>query len=217
MWENREQSRRSSPQPSGPASRDELLFPAHPYDRRYGREKDDPINVGLVDLPMAETLFTFFIEHCHPFLPIVNVALEDAFSTIRKAPPLISAMLAIAARFYIKATQQGRYKYSTHPVMDPATPARLANLAETHLAQTVLRKQHTLADVQTILLLAGWGLQSNGRGPEAWIVTGLAARVARRLEVHKVLAVAAETARVSTSGTEEWQKLETFMPQWRTW
>lgn len=213
MWDNREQSRRNSPQPSaGTMSRDELS--GNTYERRFGRERDDPVNTGLVDLAMAETLFSFFIDHCHPFLPIVNVALDDAFTTIRQSPPLISAMIAIAARFYVRFTTRS---ISSYPALDPSIPPRLANLAETHLGQTLLRKQHALSDVQAILLLAAWGLQSGGRGPDAWIVTGHAARVARRLGVHKVLAQAAETARVTQPGTEEWSKLEGFMPQWRSW
>jgi hypothetical protein len=213
VWDNREQSRRNSPQPSaGTLSRDELS--GNGYERRFGRERDDPVNTGLVDLPMAETLFSFFIDHCHPFLPIVNVALDDAFTTIRQSPPLISAMIAIAARFYVRFTSRSM---TTYPILDPGIPQRLANLAETHLGQTLLRKQHALSDVQAILLLAAWGLQSGGRGPDAWIVTGHAARVARRLGVHKVLAGAAETARVTQPGTEEWLKLEGFMPQWRSW
>jgi hypothetical protein len=123
-------------------------------------------------------------------------------------------MIAIAARFYVRFTTRSM---SSYPALDPSIPPRLANLAETHLGQTLLRKQHALSDVQAILLLAAWGLQSGGRGPDAWIVTGHAARVARRLGVHKVLAQAAETARVTQPGTEEWSKLEGFMPQWRSW
>jgi hypothetical protein len=174
VWDNREQSRRNSPQPSaGTMSRDELS--GNTYERRFGRERDDPVNTGLVDLAMAETLFSFFIDHCHPFLPIVNVALDDAFTTIRQSPPLISALIAIAARFYVRFTTRS---ISSYPALDPSIPPRLANLAETHLGQTLLRKQHALSDVQAILLLAAWGLQSGGRGPDAWIVTGHAARVA---------------------------------------
>ena len=165
-----------------------------------------------------------FVDHCHPFLPIVNVALDDAFTTIRQSPPLISAMLAIAARFYIRYTARTSAMARSLPTriplplsMDPSTPSKLANLAESHLGHTLLRKQFALSDVQTILLIAAWGLHSGGRGPDAWIVTGHAARVSRRLGVHKVLAQAAETARTTEPGSEEWEKLETFMPQWRTW
>ncbi|WVQ78436.1 hypothetical protein IAT38_000522 [Cryptococcus sp. DSM 104549] len=212
VWDNREQSRRSSPQPSQPQSRDE---PAPgTYDRRFMRDKDDPINTDLVDVEMAENLFVFFIDHCHPFLPVVNVALEDAFNTIRQSPFLISAIIAVAARFYIRYTARSP---GNSPPLDPAIPQRLANLAEAHLANTLLRKQHALSDVQAVMLLAAWGLQSGGRGPDAWVVTGHAARIARRLGVHKVLGQAAEAARISRPGTEGWSRLEAFMPQWRTW
>ena len=128
-------------------------------------------------------------------------------------------MIAIAARFYVRFTSRNPRGGATghYPYLDPAVPAKLSNLAEMHLAQTLLRKQHALSDVQTILLLAAWGLHSGGRGPDAWIVTGHAARVARRLGVHRILAQAAEEARSTQPGTEEWSKLEAFMPQWRTW
>ncbi|WVR05443.1 hypothetical protein IAU60_002459 [Kwoniella sp. DSM 27419] len=212
VWDNREQSRRNSPQPSQPQSRDEPL--PGTYDRRMMRDKDDPVNTELVDSHMAETLFGFFIDHCHPFLPIVNVALDDAFNTIRQSPFLISAMLAVAARFYIKFSSRSP---GAMPALDPNLPARLANLAEAHLGNTLLRKQHALSDVQAVLLMSAWGLQSGGRGPDAWVVTGHAARIARRLGVHKVLAQAAEVARMTRPGTPEWDKLEAFMPQWRTW
>ncbi|WVQ87185.1 hypothetical protein IAS59_000908 [Cryptococcus gattii] len=213
VWDNREASRRNSPQPSqSTASRDEP-GPGY-YARRFMRDRDDPVNTEIVEPRMAETLFNFFIDHCHPFLPVVNVALDDAFNTIRQSPFLTSAILAVAARFYIRYTSRNPDSF---PPLDPAVPPRLANLAEAHLANTLLRKQHALSDVQAVMLLAAWGLQSGGRGPDAWVVTGHAARIARRLGVHKILAQAAEAARITRPETEEWSKLEAFMPQWRTW
>ncbi|KAL0254206.1 hypothetical protein I308_101586 [Cryptococcus tetragattii IND107] len=213
VWDNREASRRNSPQPSqSTASRDEP-GPGY-YARRFMRDRDDPVNTEIVEPRMAETLFNFFIDRCHPFLPVVNVALDDAFNTIRQSPFLTSAILAVAARFYIRYTSRNPDSF---PLLDPAVPPRLANLAEAHLANTLLRKQHALSDVQAVMLLAAWGLQSGGRGPDAWVVTGHAARIARRLGVHKILAQAAEAARITRPETEEWSKLEAFMPQWRTW
>ncbi|WRT67431.1 uncharacterized protein IL334_004402 [Kwoniella shivajii] len=212
VWDNREQSRRNSPQPSQPPSRDEI--PPGTYEKRFMNDRDDPVNTELVDVQMAEILFAFFIDHCHPFLPIVNVALDDAFNTIRQSPFLISAILAVAARFYIKFTSRSP---GAMPTLDPAIPSRLANLAEAHLSNTILRKQHALSDVQAVLLLSAWGLQSGGRGPDSWVVTGHAARIARRLGVHTLLGQAAEIARLTRPGTSEWERLEQFMPQWRTW
>ena len=104
-----------------------------------------------------------------------------------------------------------------YPVLDEMVPRRLANLAEMHLSYTVLSKKLALSDVQAILLLAAWGLQPDGGGPDAWIVTGHAARCARRLGVYKVLGHATESAKHMQKGSEEWLKLEAFLPQWRTW
>nr|XP_019013828.1 uncharacterized protein I206_01902 [Kwoniella pini CBS 10737]OCF52609.1 hypothetical protein I206_01902 [Kwoniella pini CBS 10737] len=212
IWDNREQSRRNSPQLSQSTSRDEI--PPGTYERRFMNDRDDPINTELVGMQMAETLFGFFIDHCHPFLPIVNVALDEAFNTIRQSPFLISAILAVASRFYIKYSAKSP---GSMPILDPIIPSRLANLAEAHLSNTLLRKQHALSDVQAVLLLSAWGLQSGGRGPDSWVVTGHAARIARRLGVHKLLGQAAEIARLTRPGTVEWERLEQFMPQWRTW
>lgn len=130
-------------------------------------------------------------------------------------------MLAIAARFYIHhvARFPNRPDRRPYPEMDRAIPAQLAHLAESHLANTLLRKNHTLHDVQATLLMAGWGLQSGGKGPDAWVITGLSARLARRLGIHTRLKDAAESARQTDLAvdTEEAERLEALMPQWRTW
>lgn len=128
-------------------------------------------------------------------------------------------MIGIAARFYSRYTARhppgdGKTQIS----IDPSVPTRLANLAEAHLSHTLLRRRYALTDVQAILLLAAWNLRPGSEiGPDAWVVTGHAARVSRRLGVHKILAQAAEIARSHEQGSPEWQKLEAFLPQWRTW
>ena len=128
-------------------------------------------------------------------------------------------MLAIAARFYSRYNaRQPPIAGKVTPPIDPSVPINLANLAEAHLSHTLLRRRYALTDVQAILLLAAWNLRpGSGSGLDAWVVTGHAARVSRRLGVHKILAQAAETARNSVQGSPEWQKLEAFIPQWRTW
>lgn len=149
------------------------------------------------------------------FLPIINITQEDAFASVRGSAPLFSAVISTASRFYSKYRDR---RESTGPALDGSIPARLANLAEAHLGQTLLRRHYALSDVQAILLLTAWGLQSAGRsGPDPWVVTGHAARVSRRLGVHKALAQAAAKARATEQGSEEWCKLGSFVPQWRTW
>lgn len=111
-----------------------------------------------------------FVNHCHPFLPIINITQEDAFASVRGSAPLFSAVISTASRFYSK---YGSRRGPSGPALDGSIPARLANLAEAHLGQTLLRRHYALSDVQAILLLAAWGLQSGGKsGPDPWVVTG---------------------------------------------
>ncbi|KOS47919.1 hypothetical protein ACN38_g1123 [Penicillium nordicum] len=172
VWENREGSKRSSPLP------DEQ--PVRPAPMPQWGVRDEPVTSGVIDLDTARTLYTFFMNHCHPFLPILDVTLPDPFTSVQRYPSLFSAILAISARFYL------RHSTTSH-VIDSYVPAALADIAESHLAHTLLRKKHTLADVQAILLLAAWGLQSGGKGPDAWVLTGHAARVSRRLGIHRAV------------------------------
>ncbi|KAJ5378891.1 hypothetical protein N7509_012010 [Penicillium cosmopolitanum] len=152
VWENREGSKRNSPLP------DEQ--PVHPAPMPQWGVRDEPVTSGVIDLDTARTLYTFFMNHCHPFLPIVDITLPDPFTSVQRYPSLFSAILAISARFYL------RHSTTSH-IIDSYVPAALADIAESHLAHTLLRKRHTLADVQAILLLAAWGLQSGGKGPDA--------------------------------------------------
>jgi hypothetical protein len=123
-------------------------------------------------------------------------------------------MIAVAARFY------NRYIARCHdgrPVLSQDIPPQLADLAEDHLGWTLLRKDIDLFDMQAVLLLAAWGLQSGGRGPDAWVVTGHAARLARRLGIHLTLQRAAEAARRLPPDSDDYKKLERLTPKWRAW
>ena len=152
------------------------------------------------------------MNHCHPFLPIVDIALPDSFTSVQRLPSLFSAILAISARFY------HRHSATSHTI-DSHVPAALADIAESHLAHTLLRKEHTLADVQTILLLAAWGLRSGGKGPDAWILTGHAARVSRRLGIHRAVGQAVVATKKDSSQVDAPVKQveATVLRQWRTW
>ncbi|CAI7581146.1 unnamed protein product [Penicillium viridicatum] len=151
------------------------------------------------------------MNHCHPFLPIIDINLPDPFTSVQRYPSLFSAILAISARFYL------RHSTTSH-IIDSYVPAALADIAESHLAHTLLRKKHTLADVQAILLLAAWGLRSGGKGPDAWVLTGHAARVSRRLGIHR--AVGQAVAAIKRDGSQleaPVDKVDAAMRrQWRT-
>lgn len=102
--------------------------------------------------------------------------------------------------------------------MDSHVPKALAEIAESHLAHTLLRKKHTLADVQAILLLAAWGLQSGGNGPDAWVLTGHAARVSRTLGIQRAVGQAVAATQKDRSQLEAPAEVDTaVLRQWRTW
>ncbi|CAE6437519.1 unnamed protein product [Rhizoctonia solani] len=178
VWNNseQEQSRGVSPEPVA----DEDI-----QEDEADHSENDPVGAGIVTKEVAVWLFESFATRCHPFMPVVDFTQQDVYeSTRHKSSFLFSTILAIAARFD----------------QTPTAP-RLASLAEKHLSQTLLRKQHCLADVQATLLLAGWGLQPGGGGPDAWLLTGHAWRMGRRLGLWKK-----PTSRGQAS-----------MPRWRTW
>lgn len=148
----------------------------------------------------------------------MNVALDDAFNTIRQSPLLISAILAVAARFYVRYVKRtASTAQQPLPLLDPSIPHKLANLAEMHLAQTLLRKQHCLADAQASLLISAWGVHPGGLGSDLWVLSSHAAKLMRHLGVPRVLAQAARLARTTEPESDEWEQLESFMPQLRTW
>ncbi|CAN9241101.1 unnamed protein product [Alternaria alternata] len=202
VWENRERSKQNSPLPEPPT---------HPARMPPWGVREEPVSSGVIDFAMARTLYTFFVDHCHPFLPIVDIALPDPFTSVQRYPSLFSAILAISARFYLRSSSKAH-------VMDSHVPEALAEIAESHLAHTLLRKKHTLADVQAILLLAAWGLQSGGKGPDAWVLTGHAARVSRRLGIHRVVGQAVAAIRKDSLQLEgPAEEVDTaVLRQWRT-
>lgn len=152
-----------------------------------------------------------FFERCHPFLPIVNVSTVqiDRHADIRhRSAFLYTAILAIAARFYVKhsALPSGVYALTS------AAAAGMARLAYSHLAASLFRKQHQLADVQATLLLGGWGLQAGGGGPDPWLVTGHCARLAHRLGLHR-----ASSLHIPPLNDLDDHAKDKRVSQWRTW
>lgn len=126
------------------------------------------------------------MDHCHPFLPIIDIGLQDAFEAARQSQSLLSAILAVSLRFYSRYATRLRELGTECPSLPHnQLPVYLAELAECQLALTMLHKRQNLLDVQAILILAAWGLRSGGRGPDSWILTGHAARVGLRLGLHK--------------------------------
>ena len=191
------------------------------YDQRHGHRHDNPVNTGIISAALGETLHRFYvsviklnscqIRHCHRFLPIIDIS-DDSCSTLERSPALFSCVVVIAARYYNRYNAHMGVAYE--PVQATAR-SRLVNLAFFHLGQTLLSKRHTLEDVQAILLVAAWNIVGDGGGSDAWVATGHALRLMRRLGVHKQLT---QVEVMVDDGEAEWRvKAERFLPQWRTW
>ena len=106
-------------------------------------------------------------------MPVFELSNPFAFYEATRAQSsfLFSVILAISARFcYRKAAPpQAAGAPASVLEVDAQTFDELADAAESHLARTLLRKQHAVTDVQGTLLMATWGLRSGGGGPDAWV------------------------------------------------
>ena len=155
-----------------------------------------------------------YVAHCHSFLPVIDISLDNPFVIVQQSPLLLSAVVAIAARSHTRYHIIRQEQNSGTISLDTGISDALARLAEEHLGRTLLRKQHTLSDVRAILLMAAWGLQSGGAGPDAWVLTGHAMRIAQRLGVHRVVNSAVDDeGPTKTPGGEDRKAI----PQWRAW
>lgn len=158
------------------------------------------------------------MTHCHIFLPIVDARGHEGFNVTLKMPALISCIVAVAARFHHGYTSRIYLHEPSESILGRSLSQSLATLAENHMSDILLQKVHSLPDMQAILLLAGWGLRSGGDGPDAWILSGHAARVGTRLGLNRL--GAKNLSIENTTDDDEVRKaarLESVMRRWRTW
>lgn len=173
---------------------------------------------------IAKSSLRSYVEHCHPFMPIVDISRSEAFEYVQQSPPLMSSITAIASRFYsgysdrVSGSDRASQVFSHTLSSNASLSAALAEIAENHLSDILLHKRHALADVQAILLMAAWGLRSGGGGPDAWMISGHASRVAIQLGLHQLVS---KTMHVESlpddGGSRKIDKIESITRQWRTW
>ncbi|WVW86534.1 hypothetical protein I302_108583 [Kwoniella bestiolae CBS 10118] len=198
IWQNKESSQPTSPAPHEPDHTAESGS-SGVFEAKVSFD-DEPVGLGIITMDTALTLVDFYFANCHQFLPII-APVESQLALQSYSGYLLTTILAIARRFH-----PDRNHLTSS---DDTSCKRIAQLAYSHLAASLFRKQHRLADVQASLLLAGYGLLEDGQGPDPWVVTGHAARVASRLGLYRVHLTSA-----SVSKREEVDKL---LAQWRTW
>ncbi|KZT57114.1 hypothetical protein CALCODRAFT_294008 [Calocera cornea HHB12733] len=154
VFENRELSRLPSPAP------------------QVGRRlpSNDVVEAGLVSMDMAGYYYGLFLEHCLPFLPVFADEPPPTLDSLRARSSFLSTVcITLGARI---VSGQGE---------EPGLYGALADHSELSLGSTMTRKILILEDVQATLLMTGWGLRANGEGPDAWILSGHALRMAKRL------------------------------------
>jgi hypothetical protein len=174
----------------------------------------------------GKRLTSSFFTNSHHFLPIIQFTRHDVdrHTEIRQRSPfLYTVILAIGARHY----QRSKARTSVimtgmgGPLhMDDQTASSIRQLAYSHLAAVVMRKEHAFQDVQAILILSVWGLQGQGKGPDPWLLTGVVDRMAHRLELQRVGKSAVVNKALSDGigrlNTEERAGLDRMMVQWKT-
>ena len=125
-------------------------------------------------------------------------------------------ILAIGARHY----QRSLARSGGLSGLDDTVAASIRQLAYSHLAAVVMRKEHAFPDVQAILILSVWGLQGQGKGPDPWLLTGVVERMSHRLELQRasqsaVVGKALATG-VNSLAFEERMSLDRLLTQWKT-
>ncbi|KAF9450826.1 hypothetical protein P691DRAFT_809349 [Macrolepiota fuliginosa MF-IS2] len=154
-----------------------------------------PLSRSQLDLPpshILSRLLDVYYQHSHPSYPLLpsrNTLDAILLSPGGKSEPLSTMMLSICA-------YSGRLSPTTHPSSDSMTgtgglAGKIAadlwyEQARTALS-ALLKKESSLELVQASLLLA---LRDYGKGNEsqAWVLVGLAVRMAQDLQLHDDLA-----------------------------
>lgn len=132
----------------------------------------DVVAAGIVPPTIAIQLFDLFINRCLPYLPLFGSAgnLPNLQDIRGRSAFLASACIAIGARFAAAIQLAEHIPYSS-----------IADHAEYMLSRTLLRKRHTLEDVQAAVFMSAWGLRAKGGGPDAWMLASHAYAMSARL------------------------------------
>lgn len=160
----------------------------------------DPISRGLISNDLAAWLLDWFLEHCHPFLPVLDAGASNKIARMREESPfLLTVILAIGLRFDALRTCRLAEAGGTTGLSDSLT-----QMTEVLLGQTLLRSRFRLSDVQAVLFLHAWGLRPIGQGSDPWILSGHAFRLAKRLGVEKTVTSSHSFGRDFLSSRRTW-------------
>lgn len=135
-------------------------------------DEKDVISASIISPTVALQLYELFINRCLPYLPLFGGAgILPSLQDIRaRSAFLTSACIAIGARFASAIRLADQIPYDG-----------IADHAEYMLSRTLLRKRHTLEDVQAAVFMSAWGLRAKGGGPDAWMLASHAYAMSARL------------------------------------
>lgn len=135
-------------------------------------EEKDVVTAGIISPTIAAQLYDLFVSRCLPYLPLfASGSSLPSLQDIRgRSPFLASACVAIGARFAAAIQMANQIPYTA-----------IADHAEYMLSKTLLRKRHSLEDVQAAVFMSAWGLRARGGGPDAWMLASHAYAMSARL------------------------------------
>jgi hypothetical protein len=101
-------------------------------------------------------------------------------------------ILAISSRFLSTQSVSVRggdeHSQQPAPLVSAALYRELAQRAYSSVTHTLLTKRHRLEDIQALIFMSAWGLSRDGFGPDSWVISGHAIRLALRIGLHRVAA-----------------------------
>ncbi|KAI8138628.1 fungal-specific transcription factor domain-containing protein [Fennellomyces sp. T-0311] len=133
--------------------------------------KDDAVDVTPPSNEEQEQMLTFFFEHLHPFMPIIN---KTRFLSAEQPPTvLVQAMLALTFRFVSQHNDQ----------------PKAAEYASMYFAKVMKRLRDPvrsrLCHVQAAVLMTLYLDMDDGDDSMQWYMLGTAIRMAQDLGLHR--------------------------------
>ncbi|KAF5504925.1 Protein priB [Colletotrichum siamense] len=139
---------------------------------------DDPIQLGLVNLSIASSLFENFMVTLNPYISQLDPHLHS-FSRVRKKSAfLLTVILAAAAKAF-----------------NPALNKKLRDHAEDMLADSFRRGSKSIETAQAIMIMTYWKDPEDTR---AWIYLGYIIRMGMELGWHRLAPYSLKASDIGT-------------------
>ncbi|KAI0041669.1 hypothetical protein FA95DRAFT_1565152 [Auriscalpium vulgare] len=130
---------------------------------------------GLISPDEGRVLFDVFFEHINPFLSLLDEAIHNAASVLRRCPFLFTVVCAVSSRYY--SQRPGLYKLAIH-------------FAKASAASASVDGWKCVEMCQAYLILAAYGVPHRRfEESRSWFYTGVATRLAVELNLNSISAL----------------------------